>query len=54
VAQAPNAFNTPEFWTSPANASGLDPRSPSFGVIAGLDTISNAPRQLQLGSRLVF
>jgi hypothetical protein len=51
---APNAFNTPEFWTSPANSSALDPRSPVFGQIAGLDSMTNAPRQLQLGSRIVF
>ncbi|HLJ16297.1 MAG TPA: hypothetical protein VKV15_17490, partial [Bryobacteraceae bacterium] len=53
-AEAPNVFNTPEFWNSPSSSSGLDPRSPLFGVIAGLDSMTNAPRQLQLGSRVVF
>lgn len=53
-AEAPNVFNTPEFWNAPHSSSGLDPRSPLFGVIAGLDSMTNVPRQLQVGSRIVF
>lgn len=50
---ATNAFNTPEFWDSPAG-TGLNPASPAFGKISGFRGISNSPRELQLGARLVF
>ncbi len=50
---ATNAFNTPEFWDSPAG-NGVNPASPQFGRIAGFRGISNSPRELQLGARLTF
>ncbi|MBM3734785.1 MAG: hypothetical protein FJW39_03290 [Acidobacteria bacterium] len=50
---ATNAFNTPEFWDSPAGGQ-VNPASASFGRISGFRGISNAPRELQLGGRFVF
>ncbi|MCC6585430.1 MAG: carboxypeptidase regulatory-like domain-containing protein [Bryobacterales bacterium] len=53
TAIATNVMNTSEFWDSPAG-SGVNPASAAFGKISGFRTISNAPRQLQLGARVFF
>ncbi len=47
-----NAFNTPQFWDGPSNCSS--PAQNCFGQIAGYNTQSNLPRQVQLAGRLTF
>jgi TonB dependent receptor-like, beta-barrel len=47
-----NAFNTPQFWDGPSNCSS--PAQNCFGQIAGYNTQSNLPRQVQLAGRVTF
>ncbi|MCC6392938.1 MAG: carboxypeptidase regulatory-like domain-containing protein [Bryobacterales bacterium] len=47
-----NAFNTPQFWDGPTSCSS--PAQTCFGQIAGYNTQSNLPRQIQLAGRVTF
>ncbi len=47
-----NAFNTPQFWNSPGACNS--PSSSCFGKIAGYQSQTNLPRQIQLGLKVTF
>jgi len=47
-----NAFNTPQFWDGPTSCAS--PAQACFGQIAGYNTQSNLPRQIQLAGRVTF
>jgi hypothetical protein len=47
-----NAFNTPQFFSAPGSCSS--PSATCFGRIAGYQTQSNLPRQIQLAGKVTF
>ncbi len=47
-----NAFNHPQFWNSPGACSS--PSASCFGRIAGYQSQTNLPRQIQLGGKITF
>ncbi len=47
-----NAFNTPQFWNPPGSCTSIS--SLCFGKIAGYQTQTNLPRNIQLAGRITF
>jgi hypothetical protein len=47
-----NAFNTPQFWSGPGSCNS--PSSSCFGKIAGFQSQTNLPRQIQVGGKFTF
>jgi outer membrane receptor protein involved in Fe transport len=47
-----NAFNHPQFWNGPGACNS--PSASCFGKIAGYQTQTNLPRQIQIGGKVTF
>ena len=47
-----NAFNHPQFWNAPGTCNS--PSASCFGKIAGFQSQTNLPRQIQLGGKVTF